>query len=307
MSFSSAVKEELCASITDRDKKYACLYGMLLFCKCFNQSGVILQTEQEGVAELFCVLADDVLSKTGVVSVTASPKSNQSTVFTLRVENRYDRLALLSRYKVPSDELWHRIQMENVDVNGLDGFLSGVYLVSGSAIDPNREYHLEFVTPSESLAKELGKLLAGLGMNAKISERKNQQVVYIKGSENIEDLLTFMGAQMAALEIMNIKILKDVRNKANRIANCDTANIEKTVVASARQIEDIEVIQERMGLDSLSDELREVAEIRLEYPELSLREIGQMLENPIGRSGVNHRIKKLAQIAKDITDFKKMI
>lgn len=299
MSFSSDVKEELCSCITDRDKKYACLYGMLLFCKQFDASQITFQTEHKQVAELFCTLADDVLNKQSVVSAVVTEKKNKSAVYTLNLENKYDRSALLACYKINSGQALRRIQRDNIDINGLAGFLAGAYLSCGSMINPNKEYHLEFVTPYYNLSRDLQNLLTELTIRTKVLERKGVQVVYLKGSEDIEDLMTFMGAQMASLEIMNIKILKDVRNKANRIANCDTANIEKTVEASARQIDDIEQIQRAQGFEALSDELREIAEIRLEYPELSLRELGQMLSKPIGRSGVNHRLKRLSVIAEN--------
>ena len=302
MSFSYNVKEELCSCITDRDKKFACLYGILLFCKQFDWSQITFQTEHQHVANLFCSLVDDVLMKQNVVSITTTSKKNSTTVFSLNIEDEHDREVLISKYKIPSKEKIHRIQQDNIDINGLGVFFIGIFLACGSLIDPNKEYHLEFVTPYFNLSNELQQLLSTLGINSKRIERKGVQVVYIKGSENIEDLLTFMGATMSSLEIMNIKILKDVRNKANRIANCDSANIEKTVEASARQITEIEYIEKKRGLDFLSDELREIAEIRLEYPELSLRELGQMLQKPLGRSGANHRMKKISAIADEIKE-----
>lgn len=122
----------------------------------------------------------------------------------------------------------------------------------------------------------------------------------MKDSESIEDTLTFMGATLSSLDLMNIKILKDVRNKTNRIANCDIANIEKAINAAGKQIADIELIERTIGFGELTKELREIAEMRLENPELSLRELGQMLPKPIGRSGVNHRMMKLAAIAEEI-------
>ncbi len=135
-------------------------------------------------------------------------------------------------------------------------------------------------------------------MNAKTAVRRGQYIVYIKDSESIEDTLTFIGAQNCTLEIMNVKIYKDVRNKANRIANCDSANIDKVVNAAMKQTEDIRIIEAADGLDSLPDELREVAEIRLENIDMSLKEIGEILS--ISRSGVNHRFKRIARIAGDI-------
>lgn len=302
MSFTYTVKEELCSHITDRDKKYACLYGMLLFSKQFDLSKITFQTEHEKVAELYCSLVDDVLKGQSIVSITKTDKKNKSPSYLMNIENKRNREALFAIYKIPPEEKVHRIQQDNIDINGLDVFLMGAFLACGGIIDPNKEYHLEFVTSYLILIDELQQLLLTLGINSKRAERKGLQVLYTKDSENVEDLLTFMGATMCSLEIMNIKILKDIRNKANRIANCDSANIEKTVEASSRQVAEIECIEKNVGLNYLSNELREIAEIRLEYPELSLRELGEMLERPIGRSGANHRMKKISAIAEEIRE-----
>ncbi len=140
-------------------------------------------------------------------------------------------------------------------------------------------------------------LLRDIGVTAKTAVRRGQYIVYIKGSESIEDTLTFIGAQQCTLELMNVKIYKDVRNKANRIANCDAANIDKVVKAAMKQIDDIKLISQTNGLESLSDELREIAELRLENTDMSLQEIGENLSVPLSRSGVNHRFKKIAAIA----------
>lgn len=137
------------------------------------------------------------------------------------------------------------------------------------------------------------KLLERLGIMSKYVERKGLYVLYFKGSEDIEDMLTLMGATKSSIELMNVKILKDVRNKANRIANCDAANIERTLKASEKQIEDIEYIMNTEGFESLTPELRNMAELRLENPDVSLKELGEMLDKPVGRSGANHRLKSL--------------
>jgi DNA-binding protein WhiA len=143
-------------------------------------------------------------------------------------------------------------------------------------------------------------LLKDIGVNAKTMLRRGQNIVYIKGSESIEDTLTFIGAPQCTLELMNMKIYKDIRNKANRIANCDAANIDKVVKSALKQIEDIKLIDRSLGLESLSDELREVAQLRLENTDMSLQEIGENLSEPLSRSGVNHRFKKLAKLADEI-------
>jgi DNA-binding protein WhiA len=159
---------------------------------------------------------------------------------------------------------------------------------------------MEFTVPEEGLAEQLSTLLGDIGVTAKTVLRRGQHIVYIKGSESIEDTLTFIGAQQCTLELMNVKIYKDVRNKANRIANCDAANIDKVVDAAMKQIEDITYIEKTKGLDYLSDELRELAELRLDNVDMSLKEIGDNLTVPISRSGVNHRFRKIAKIAEDL-------
>ncbi|UKI16854.1 MAG: DNA-binding protein WhiA [Ruminococcus sp.] len=179
---------------------------------------------------------------------------------------------------------------------------AGAFISCGSVTEPIKEYHLEFAVPFEELCTDLKKLLERLGIMSKYVERKGLYVLYFKGSEDIEDMLTLMGATKSSIELMNVKILKDVRNKANRIANCDAANIERTLKASEKQIEDIEYIMNTEGLESLTPELRNMAELRLENPDVSLKELGEMLDKPVGRSGANHRLKKLMEIAEQIRE-----
>lgn len=298
-SFSYTVKEELVAEINDRDKKFACLYSMLLFCKQFDRDGISIQTEHDKVAELFISLVDDVLRKKGAVTCVEKKKKTGMS-YLLTVNSREDTEKLLNIYRCFNDGDTRRIITGNFETNSLGAFLAGAFLAAGSMIDPNNSYHLEYITPHRTLCDEFCDTLKLIGVTAKISERKGNYIVYIKESENIEDVLTFMGASMSSLEIMNVKILKDVRNKANRIANCDSANIEKTVAASYKQIDDIEYIMNTAGFDSLSDELREIAEARMENPDMSLRELGQALTKPISRSGVNHRMRKLSLIAEEL-------
>lgn len=187
-----------------------------------------------------------------------------------------------------------------ISTGSLGVFAAGVFLACGSVIDPEKEYHLEFAVPEQKLAQELISLLNDIGVTARSAVRRGQLIVYIKGSEGIEDTLTFIGAQQCTLELMNVKIYKDVRNKANRIANCDSANIDKVVSAALKQIEDISLIANNRGLDDLPEELREIARLRMENPTMSLQEIGESLSEPLSRSGVNHRFKRIAKIADEI-------
>ena len=206
--------------------------------------------------------------------------------------------AVFQKYRL--DESVRAIDSEIIVTNSLGVFTAGVFLACGSVNDPSKEYHLEFACPEETLANQLATLLGDIGVTAKTVIRRGQHIVYIKGSESIEDTLTFMGATQCTLELMNMKIYKDIRNKANRIANCDAANIDKVVKAAMKQIEDIKLIDHVVGLESLSDELREVAQLRLDNIDMSLQEIGETLSEPISRSGVNHRFKKLAKMADEL-------
>ncbi len=302
MSFSYSVKKELCSIITDRDRKYACLYGMLLFCRNFSADSIVFQTENDMVCELFCKLADDVLGGSGVASVSKTTRKNNTVLYALSIDDEKYREEIIYRYHISSSSLIHRIQDENIDNNSIFAFVAGAFLSCGSVAEPIKEYHLEFVVPYFDLMNDLLNVLTSLGFNAKSTERKGTYVIYLKGSEDIEDLITFMGATMSSIDLMNVKIYKDVRNKANRIANCDAANIERTLKASEKQIEDIEYIVNTEGLESLTPELRNMAELRLENPDVSLKELGEMLDKPVGRSGANHRLKKLMEIAERIRE-----
>lgn len=302
MSFSQSVKEELCSVIIDRDKEYACLYGMLLFCRRFSAEEIQFQTENRLAADMFSRLSDKIIGRSGTVVINETKKKNGSSLYSLTVPAEPDREELIFRFRISSSKLIHRIQEDIIDNNNVFAFLAGAFISCGSVTEPIKEYHLEFAVPFEELCTDLKKLLERLGIMSKYVERKGLYVLYFKGSEDIEDMLTLMGATKSSIELMNVKILKDVRNKANRIANCDAANIERTLKASEKQIEDIEYIMNTEGLESLTPELRNMAELRLENPDVSLKELGEMLDKPVGRSGANHRLKKLMEIADQIRE-----
>ena len=176
-------------------------------------------------------------------------------------------------------------------------FTRGSFLGGGSMSNPEKTYHLEFVTSHEEHAKSLRDIINSFELNSKIIQRKDNFVVYIKEGEQIVDLLNIIGAHQALLKLEDIRVLKEVRNNINRLVNCETATLGKTISASMRQIESIKTIQRRMGLNKLPDSLREIAEVRLANPDASLKEIGEMMNPPIGKSGVNHRFRKLEEIA----------
>ena len=181
-------------------------------------------------------------------------------------------------------------------------FLRGVFLAAGSLSDPEKAYHLEFALFSEQFASFIKDILAFFELEAMIVRRKRYFVVYIKEGSQIVDFLNVVEAHIALMEFENVRIVKEVRNSVNRQVNCETANIGKTVAAAAKQIEDIEFIECNMGLRKLARGLREIAELRLEYPDASLQELGKMLDPPIGKSGVNHRLRKLGIIANELKE-----
>lgn len=179
-------------------------------------------------------------------------------------------------------------------------YLRGAFLGGGSVSHPDKAYHLEFVTHSSDHAEDLKKLINSFDLNSKTVERKGNYVVYLKEGEQIVEILNIIGAYNALLKFENIRIYKQMRNNVNRIVNCETANLTKTVNASIRQIENIQYIKETIGLNKLSSGLRKIAELRLKYREASLKELGQMLNPPLGKSGINHRLRKIEEIANKI-------
>ncbi len=176
-------------------------------------------------------------------------------------------------------------------------YLRGAFLAGGSISDPEKTYHLELTSRTMEQARELKRLLGSFGLNARIILRKGSYVTYLKEGENIVDFLNIVGAHKALMELENVRILKGMRNNVNRIVNCETANLEKTVNASVRQVENIKYIADNIGLDGLPPGLRETAELRLEYSDLNLAELGRLMTPPLGKSGVNHRLRKLDRIA----------
>ena len=179
-------------------------------------------------------------------------------------------------------------------------FIRGAFLVGGSISDPNKGYHFEIVCSDEAQAKQIAKNMNVFDVNARIVGRNSKYVVYLKEGAQIVEILRVMEAARSVMELENIRVVKEVRGTINRKVNCETANISKTVNTAVRQIEDINLIEEKLGLDTLSLQLQEIARVRLDYPDLPLGALGQYLDPPIGKSGVNHRLKKLAKIAEDL-------
>lgn len=179
-------------------------------------------------------------------------------------------------------------------------FIRGAFLAGGSMSDPNKSYHFEIVSKTMQQAEQLQQMMNTFDTDAKIVERKGHFVVYLKEGSQIVDMLNVMEAYVSLMNLENVRILKEMRNSVNRKVNCETANISKTVNAAVKQLEDIQLIQKHMGLDQLPVSLQEIARVRLEYPEAALKELGNYLTPPVGKSGVNHRLRKIAEIADDL-------
>lgn len=181
-------------------------------------------------------------------------------------------------------------------------YLRGGFLATGSISDPDRSYHLEVTFPDMLLADEYIRFLRDFGIESRQIVRKGHYLVYLKEGQEIVDFLNVIGAHGALMKLENIRIVKDMRNQVNRIVNCETANLEKTVNAALRQVDNIRYIADTRGLDSLPEGLREIACLRLENPDVSLSELGQMLNPILSKSGVNHRLKKIDNIAESLRE-----
>lgn len=179
-------------------------------------------------------------------------------------------------------------------------FLRGAFLAGGSISDPEKSYHFEIVSSGERKAEQFTDAVRTFELDARIVERRRYHVVYLKEGAQIVDMLNIMGAHKSLMELENVRVVKEVRNSVNRKVNCETANLGKTIGAAVKYIEDIEYIRDKIGLDSLSEELEETAELRVKYPDMPLKELGEMLSPPVGKSGVNHRLRKISRIAEEL-------
>ncbi len=302
MSFSAEIKQEL-MKIEDMPDccAHAMAYGMLLFGRSFDLNDISLLTDNQLVAEKYATLIEK------VCDVRVERLVSEAGKITCEISNEADRLKVLSCFSTTGMERTKRIDRGNLlneagdtseNINCCNAaFLRGAFLSCGTASDPNKSYHIEFVVPYRALSLDILKLLTDYGLKAKHMVRRYINVIYIKDSECIEDLLTIMGAPIAALSIMNIKIYKDLRNQTNRRNNFENANLSKTATAAYDQINAIIKLKESGDFALLSEELKLIADLRIENEEASLREIGEMCTPPLSRSAVNHRLKKLIALA----------
>lgn len=283
MSFSGSVKEELLGHISK--SRHCQLAELAAF---LNFSGRVIhgkerdflsfEAENEELVRKYFTLAKKTYNiKTSISDVEEREITGNLFHEDLSVKNSYLQNACCKR-----------------------AFIRGAFLTSGSMSDPEKAYHFEIVCNREDRAEQLRDIMNSFGMEAKIVSRKRSYVVYLKEGEQIVDILNIMEAPVALMNLENIRILKEMRNSVNRQVNCETANIHKTVSAAVKQIEDIEYLREKVGLEHLPLPLREMAYVRLEHPDAPLKELGTYLVPAVGKSGVNHRLRKLGIMAEDL-------
>ena len=297
MSFSAEVKNELCRSEVERG---CCALGealgVLLFANTFTAEEIRIVTESVDFAQRlpklfrrsFGVTFDSLPTENGGGKLHFSIRESEKLerIFELCGFSRSNSLSLHVNFALLEKDCCRR------------SFLRGAFLAGGSVTDPEKRYHLELSTTHGNAGREAEKLLGDMELAPKLTERKGNHVLYFKQSETIETVLTSMGAPICAMAVMEAKINKNWRNIANRKTNCDSANLDKTVAAAGEQIAAIGKLRDLGILEGLPDKLQQTAALREEYPEENLVELGQLHQPPISKSAVNHRIRKLMQIAR---------
>lgn len=315
MSFSSRIKEELASQIpAARHCQIAELTAVITLCGRIQINGweeyrLWVHTENISVVRKFFTLLKKTFNIESEVSIRCNP-GRQNRIYTVLVKDCLEAEKVLHSAKLLDEggdiredlSLVSNLVVRNTCCKR--AFLRGAFLAAGSISAPEKGYHLEFVTQTGQKARQLMELINTFGLDAKVAERKNHYLAYLKEGAQIVDLLNVMEAHRALMELENVRIIKEVRNSVNRQVNCETANINKTVVAATKQVEDIVYIRDHGGLSSLPEGLEEIARLRLVFPEASLKELGESLQIPIGKSGVNHRLKKLSLIADKLREKK---
>lgn len=309
MSFSSTVKDELSRQCpSGRHCQIAEVAAIISMCGRIvisekDEYIVKIHTENISVARKYFTL----LKKTYNIDTEISiRRSSKMCMYTVIIRHHEDAIRVLKASKLLDKygDIYENLSVSDNLIIQKDcckrAFIRGAFLATGSISDPEKFYHFEIVCSTMNKAIQLTKIIQFFNIEAKIVERKKYFVVYIKEGSGIVDILNVMEAHVALMDLENVRILKEMRNSVNRKVNCETANLKKTVSAAVKQIEDIKYIRDTKGLSILSEGLEEIARLRIENPEASLKELGEMLNTPVGKSGVNHRLRKICEIAEDL-------
>ncbi|GAA6816473.1 DNA-binding protein WhiA [Staphylococcus sp. 18_1_E_LY] len=306
MSFASDMKNELTRIEVDIDNAKAELSALIRMngaLSLANQQFVInVQTENATTARRIYSLIKKIFNVEVEILVRKKMKLKKNNIYICRVKMKskeiLDDLGILK-----NGIFTHEIDEAIIEDDEMRrSYLRGAFLAGGSVNNPETSsYHLEIFSLYESHSEGLTKLMNGYELNAKHLERKKGSIVYLKEAEKISDFLSLIGGYQALLKFEDVRIVRDMRNSVNRLVNCETANLNKTVSAAMKQVESIRLIDQEIGLDNLPDRLREIAKLRVEHQEISLKELGEMVSTgTISKSGVNHRLRKLNEMADKI-------
>lgn len=308
MSFSGDIKDELSRQMNPaRHCQIAELAALLSICGSIiitssNEYRLKIHTENQAVARKVFTLVKKTFNIEADISIRRN-MSRRSSMYSVIVKKHEDALRILQATKLLEEQESGLDEIHIVNPIVIQqtcckrAFLRGVFLAAGSISDPTKSYHFEIVCNAEEMAMQMIHLLSTFSIDAKIVPRKKVFVVYVKEGSQIVDILNIMEAHISLMDLENVRILKEMRNTVNRKVNCETANINKTVSAAVKQIEDITYLKDTVGLSELPENLKQTALARLEYPEASLKELGELLDPPVGKSGVNHRLRKLGELA----------
>ena len=299
MSFSFDTKNELCRLPV---QKLCCAraeaYGILLYCNTFSSTEVRIITENPN----FAARLPKLFHRAFGLRFDRQPEPDQpgKMVFQITERKKLDHITNLLGYD-PRQNLVLHINFAMLEEECCRAsFLRGIFFAGGSVTDPLKRYHLELTTSHAQASRELDVLLRECGYPPKSVARNSSFVTYFKQSDQIEDFLTLIGAPVAAMKIMSAKLEKDLRNSVNRRLNCDSANLDKAVLAAQEQLEAIRKLQTAGLLEQLPDKLQQTAALRLENPELTLSELAEEFDPPVTKSCLNHRLRKISELAKDL-------
>lgn len=313
MSFSSEVKEELARQFSrSRHCQLAEIAAILGFSGKLEGNGdarvLKVHTENITLAKKYYTLLKKIFGINSSLVAGKNVYLNKSRTCSVVVKEQEEIRKVLSAVKWMDSQgslIWPKELADGILVRNAcckRAFIRGAFLAAGSMSDPEKSYHFEIVCQDHSGAEQMKEIINSFELEAKIVGRKKCFVVYLKEGSQIVDMLNVMEAHVALMNLENVRILKEMRNSVNRQVNCETANINKTVSAAVKQVEDIRYIERMVGLDTLSDGLREMALLRLQFPEAALKELGDMLSPPVGKSGVNHRLRKISSIADELKE-----
>lgn len=300
MSFSQDVKNEILRrKITRPCCCRAAAYAVACFGKYFDERGIVLQTETEGVANF----AQRMYARCGITGTLLRKERPAGPVFEFSVKDPAQTAKMLEIFGHTGRETALRIRADGFRCqNCVSCFVSTAFLCCGTATDPEKGYNIEFLSTRYQLSQQLEAILAEHEFHPHRALRKGASTVYIKAGDHIEDLLTFMGAGNAAMRIMEQRMYNDMRNKTNRLSNCETANLGKSVQATVQVQLAIRALEAAGALDALPAPLPDTARLRMAYPDLPLAKLGQKFDPPVSKAGLSHRFKRIQQAAQRLQD-----